>query len=173
MAQLSKPAIPAKMYRNFAIVTIALTACLALFASGAPNSSDAVAERPSQRASTSPRASSTPRYGQARFQTGNTVEVSDGFWESADVSQSIRRSNSGRQNISAITTIGATEVAASGSENAGFTRAYLASLTDEELEELINQLRAGGVEDPAVRQQVMALLETSARRRAGRATTLE
>jgi hypothetical protein len=172
MAQLSKPAIPAKMYRNFAIVTIALTGCLALFANSAPNSGDAAAERPGTRASAPPRAASTPRYGQARLQTGSTVEVSDSFEASEEYSQSFKRSTSGRMNVSGVIAIGATDLPAPGSENAGFTRAYLASLTDEELDELLRQLRAGGIEDPAVRRQVMEVLETGAQRRAGRGSTL-
>ncbi len=74
-------------------------------------------------------------------------------------------------NVSGIIAIGASELPAPGSENAGFTHAYLASLTDKELDELLRQLRAGGVEDPAVRRQVMDVLEAGAQRRAGRAST--
>lgn len=172
MAQITKPAIPAKMYRQFAIVTIAATACLALFTNVAPDAGDTVVQQPAARAS-APRASSTPRYGQARLKTGSTVEVSNSFEVYEQDNESFVRSTSGRRNISAINAIGATEMPAQGSENGGFTRAYLASLSDEELEELLRQLQAGGVEDPAVRQQVMTLVETSARRRAGRATTAD
>jgi hypothetical protein len=168
MAQLSKPAIPAKMYRQFAIITMATTAGLALFASGpSPSADDGAAARATARSvSATPRTSSTPRYGQARLKTGTTVEVSDGF-ESFEVAESFAPNTGSRRSINAINAIGATEMAVAGTENAGFSREYLESLSDEELEELVRQLRANGADDPATRAQVIALLNTASRRRSG------
>ncbi|MEO5705680.1 MAG: hypothetical protein ABIT10_05990 [Alteraurantiacibacter sp.] len=173
MAQISKPAIPPKLYRNFAIITIATTACLALITSGGSDAADSPSARPTARASTAPRASNTPRYGEAHFRTGSTVEVADGFELYEEYDESFGRGIPSQRNSAAVNAIGASELPANGSENGGFTRAYLASLSDEELDELLRQLRAGGVEDPAVRQQVMAVLEAGGRRRAGRATTTD
>ncbi len=171
MAQLSKPAIPQKMYKHFAAITFGLTALLALFASGSSQNEDSGTTAPrSTQPSSAPRPSATPRYGQAQFDTGGAVEVGNGYEVYEEYDESFGRDPSGRGNISALSN---RDTPASGSENAGFTRTYLDSLTDAELDELLRQLRAGGVDDPAKRQQVIAVLESGARRRSGRATTME
>ena len=165
MAQLSKPAIPAKMYKHFAVTTVALTALLALFASGSQQES---ASAPSPQSTRSgqpdPGSTPTPAYGQAQLDTGGKIESGNGYEIYQEYDSAYQRSTSGRGVISEI---GATTMPREGSENAGFTREYLDSLTDEELEELLRQLRAGGVDDPAKRQQAMAVMEAASRRRSG------
>lgn len=98
--------------------------------------------------------------------TGGKIESGNGYEIYQEYDQSNFRRAAGSEVIGEI---GATTAARSGSENAGFTREYLDSLTDEELEELLRQLRAGGVQDPATRQQIQQLLETGSRRRSGSA----
>lgn len=165
MAQLSKPAIPVKMYKHFAVTTFALTALLALFAGGSPPET---ASRPTPQSTQSgqpnPGATPTPAYGQANMDTGGKIEAGNGYQIYEEYAPTFQRASSGR---SAISEIGASTLPRQGSENAGFTREYLESLTDEELEELLRQLRAGGVQDPATRQQIMQVLETGSRRRSG------
>jgi hypothetical protein len=166
MAQLSKPAIPPKMYKHFAVATCALTALLALFASGAPQDDTAgrPTAQPTRSATPSPRTSPTPAYGQAQFDTGGKIEAGNGYQVYQEYDSAYQRTVSGRGTIGEI---GASSQPRAGSENAGFTREYLDSLTDEELEELLRQLRAGGVADPATRAQIMQVLETGSRRRSG------
>jgi len=169
MAQLSKPAIPVKMYRHFALVTFGLTACLAVLAQGSNQSAaDELAAPPSPAPSAAPRASATPRYGQAEFRQGNSVETSNGFGADDGPTGPVR-TGGGRSSQY----INSSMLPAEGSENAGFTREYLDSLSDEELSELLRQLQAGGVDDPARRRQALAVIETSSRRRSGRAASME
>lgn len=164
MAQLSKPAIPVEMYKHFAVITFVLTALLALLASGGPEETAAEPTPRSTQSSTPPITSPTPAYGAAEMDTGGKIEAGNGYQVYQEYDTGSERSPSGR---AAIGEIGATTMARAGSENAGFTREYLDSLTDEELDELLRQLRAAGVEDPATRAQVMQLLETGSRRRSG------
>lgn len=165
MAQLSKPAIPPQMYKHFAVTTCALTALLALFASGEP---DDTANRPTPQrtlaARPAPSGTPTPAYGQPQMDTGGKIEAGNGFQIYQEYDSAYQRNSSGR---GAISDIGATSMPRAGSENAGFTREYLESLSDEELAELLRQLRAAGAEDPATRQQIMAVLESGSRRRSG------
>lgn len=165
MAQLSKPAIPPTMYKHFAITTCAVAAVLALFASdGSPDRASQPTPRATQSGRPGPSATSTPAYGRAQMDTGDKVEAGNGFEIYQEYDFARQRSISGR---GAIGEIGATIMPRAGSENAGFTREYLDSLSDEELAELLRQLRAGGVDDPATRAQIMQLLETGSRRRSG------
>ena len=57
------------------------------------------------------------------------------------------------------------------SENAAFTDAYLDTLTEEELTELLRAMREGGIED-AERRQATAIMEAASRRRSGGAATV-
>lgn len=165
MAQLSKPAIPVKMYKHFAATTFALTSLLALFATGdAPETASRPTPQSTQSGRPSSESTSAPAYGEAQMDTGGKIEAGNGYEVYEEYDLGFQRSSSGR---SAISEIGASSLPRQGSENAGFTREYLDSLTDEELEELLRQLRAGGVQDPATRQQIMQVLETGSRRRSG------
>jgi hypothetical protein len=169
MAQLSKPAIPWKMYRHFAVATLAVTACLAIFADGGNSLSTSAADlRSEQRAEPArsrPSPVATPRYGAADFRAPR------GYSTRADVATSSASGprSSGRSAMF----VNSSEIPSSLSENAGFTREYLDSLSDEELDELLRQLQAAGIENPATRQQALLVLETASRRRSGRPTGRE
>ena len=168
MAQISKPPIPLKMYRHFAIVTIVLTACLALLAES-ENAELQQAQQPAaSRPAARPSPSSTPRYGQAQLNV-DPAATAGSFADEDSIKPQSYRGATGRSGQF----INTSNLPLPGSENAGFTREYLDSLSDEELEELLRQLRAGGVEDPERRAQALQVLETASRRRSGRATSLE
>ena len=171
MAQISRPAIPAKMYRQFAIITVAVTAVLAVFAQG-ENAQYAAQQQAASNPRTPqarvPRASSTPRYG-TPVMTYDDSLGDQGFDESASGPVAVTRANTGGNSLY----INSAEVPAQGSENAGFTRAYLDSLSDEELERLAEEMRRQGMEDPAARAQALRVLEAASRRRSGRATAME
>ena len=168
MAQISKPPIPLKMYRHFAIVTVCLTACLALFAQG-ENAEYERAQRPvASRPSATPSASATPRYGQAQ------LNVAPGAAEGSFGEENVSRPSGYRGAVSRTgQLLNTSNLPMAGSENAGFTREYLDSLSDEELAELLRQLRAGGVEDADKRAQALQVMEAASRRRSGRATAME
>ncbi len=159
MVQISKPPIPMKLYRHFAVVTLALTAFLALFATGENEELRQQAQSP-QSATPSPSASNAPRYGQARMSQANGggsfgVEASgdDSFGQPGIKGGSDRFINS-------------SNLPAANSENAGFTEAYLDTLSEEELAELLRAMREGGVDD-SERRQASAVMEAASRRRSG------
>ena len=166
MAQITKPAIPAKMYRNFAIITIAMTAGLAFLADN--QNAEALAE-PSAQATPSPSASAVrePAYGRVDFRYGDGINVGNGYEDYHETAPGGGGGGGSARFISS------SNLPAPGSENAGFTREYLDSLTEEELAQLLRELRASGVDNAATRQQAMAVMETASRRRSGRATSLE
>jgi hypothetical protein len=166
MVQISKPAVPIKLYRHFAVVTLALTAFLALFADGENEELNqaAVQARSPQAAPAGPRPSSTPRYGEAQLeQRGGASEFGD---------EAAPGSNFGTPSISGGDRrfIVPTTMPAANSENAAFTQDYLDSLSEEELAELLRAMREGGIEDRE-RREVTALMEAASRRRSGGART--
>ncbi len=65
MAKISKPPVPAKLYKHFAAVTILLTATIAMFAD---EDQRAAAEQVQSRSTSSePAPRNTPAYGEARL----------------------------------------------------------------------------------------------------------
>jgi hypothetical protein len=167
MVQISKPPVPIKLYRHFAVVTLALTAAIAMFATGEGEEQRQAAQQPraSQAAAAAPRPSSTPRYGEASLaQRGGGGEFGDEAASGNDFGRpSIRAGDSRFIQPSALPP--------PNSENAAFTDAYLDTLTEEELTELLRAMREGGIED-AERRQATAIMEAASRRRSGGAATV-
>ncbi len=164
MAQVSLPPIPLKMYRHFAIVTIALTACLALFADGENREfAEEQANRALQsqvRAERRTVQSNTPAYGEARLErrSGTTTRFGREFDR-----------NYGKPMISPNSRSSVIEQAVVRDDVVipGYSQAYLDSLSEDELDQLIESLRAAGMLDQNQRRRNMARLEAAARRRSG------
>lgn len=163
MVQISKPPIPMKLYRHFAVVTLALTAFLALFASGENEELRQQSNQvhAPQRTAAAPAASATPAYGEAQLRRADSG--GGGFGEEAGMDNSF-----GRPTIAGGDSrfIVSTALPAAGSENAGFTDDYLDHLSEEELEALLRAMREGGLED-SERRQASAVMEAASRRRSG------
>lgn len=162
MAQISKPPIPMSLYRHFALVTVSLTAMLAMFASGENEEYRQQASQPQPQASPSPAPSpdTTPRYGEAQMVQaagGGSFGVEAG----ADNSYGNPTLTGGDLRF-----INSSNLPEANSENAGFTDAYLDSLSEEELAELLQAMREGGIED-SERRQASAIMEAASRRRSG------
>lgn len=162
MAKISKPPIPMQMYRNFAVATLVIAAAMAFLASDNRGATGAqgVADVPAPVAT--PRASNTPAYGQAQLinngggsgSFGSEAAPNGGFG-------SVSRRNGGNPFVNSA------QVPGANSENAGFTPAYLDSLSEEELDALLRAMREGGIETEAQRRQATAVMEAASRRRSG------
>lgn len=159
MAQLSKPAIPWQMYRHFAVITVLITACLAMVANGENGQAadDAAEQAAAQQAAASrPRPAATPAYGRARLarndagQFGSEYDAS--FGEATD--RSAARGS-------------ASSLPLANSENAGFTDAYLDSLSPQDLQQLLDNLQAAGATTASERNRILMVIEAASRRRSG------
>lgn len=161
MAQITQPAIPMKVYRHFAVVTLALTAFLALFANGENEElrQQAVQERAAHSAG--PRPTATPAYGQPELvHRGANGQFGDEAGSDNDFGRPTNRGTESRF-------IDPARLPAANSENAAFTEEYLGSLSEEELDALLRAMREGGIED-SERRQATAIMEAASRRRSGR-----
>ncbi len=170
MAQISMPPIPMKMYRHFAVVTLLLTATLALLAEGHQrNLAEPASAEPA--AVSTPTPANTPAYGQAQItsQTGGSGQ----FGEEARPGNGYGRGRGGGGSGGNYGFLRPGDAPAANSENAGFTAAYLDSLTEEELDALLQGLRQAGIDSEAEVRQAKALLEAGSRRRSGAAASNE
>lgn len=167
MAQIRKPPVTIKLYRHFAAVTVTLAVALAFLTNGedpvaaSEGSGTSVAPLAAPVAAAAPaRRDNTPAYGQAQLVTpsGGGSFGDEAGPESGGSGGGVGR-NTG--------TINPTDLPPANSENAGFTNAYLNSLSDEELDALLRALREGGVTDDAQRRNATAVMEAASRRRSG------
>ncbi|MCL6251199.1 hypothetical protein M3P36_09110 [Altererythrobacter sp. KTW20L] len=161
MAQIRKPPVTAKLYRHFAAVTIVLALGLAFIAGGNEGEEPvrSAAAAPNATATPAPRPAATPAYGQAQLVDSGG---SGGFGSEAG----IRTGGSVNRSRYMQPVVG-TDLPPANSENAGFTMAYLNSLSDEELEALLQALRDAGITDDAERRRAAAVMEAASRRRSG------
>ncbi|MFC3097665.1 hypothetical protein [Alteraurantiacibacter palmitatis] len=166
MAQITKPQVTAKTYRHIAIITVTFATVVALLAGNGEGAMPGNGENRANASSTSsistPRPASTPAYGEANFSTrggdsasfGEEAAPGGGFGKGQRV-----RGRSGFISFS--------NVPPANSENAQLTPAYLDTLTDEELDAMLQALRDGGITSPAEMQRVTAIIEAGSRRRSG------
>ncbi len=174
MAKISKKStVPTKMYRHFAVVTVLLTASLAMFADGENREYYAEQDNAQQRqsAENSPwveseqededREENTPAYGQAQLVRRDGSQAVGSFGSENDPSSYGRASGPGARRISSQL------LPAENSENAGFTAAYLDKLSEDELDRLLAALEEDGIENEAERRQAIAILEAGSLRRSG------
>lgn len=170
MAQISRPPVTIKLYRHFAAVTIVMAATLAFLTGGddtGESSRPGIAARTAPSAQTTPRPAGTPAYGEARLVTNGGGLGS--FGSEAGPGAGGSGGRMGRDTGP----INPTDLPPPNSENAGFTRAYLNSLSDEELEELLRALREGGITDDSERRAATAVMEAASRRRSGQRMSQE
>jgi hypothetical protein len=164
MVQISMPPIPMKMYRHFAVVTLLLTGTLAMLAEG-HHRNLAEPATPESAVVSTPTPTNTPAYGQA--QIANRASGSGNFGEEARPGGSYGRGTGSGGVGGNYGFLRPSDAPAANSENAGFTAAYLDSLTEEELDALLQGLRDAGIESEADMRQAKAVLEAGSRRRSG------
>lgn len=163
MAQLSAPPIPLKMYRRFAVATVLVTACIAMFADGEEREArvghlevetSAVEEEDNSGATLVRRESTQQRSG---FNDTGQYDVGD-FGSPMIVPPS--GGTSGR-----------VPTKTRQSAIPGYTQEYLDSLSEEEYQRLLESLSDEGILDPRERQRNINALEAASRRRSGNAAT--
>jgi hypothetical protein len=161
MAKITKPPVTAELYRHFAAVTIVLAVGLAFVSSGNEGEDPArsASAASSATATPAPRTAATPAYGQAQL-----VDSGGGGSFGSEAGIGIARTADRSRFMNPII---ATDMPPANSENAGFTEAYLNSLSDEELEALLQALRDAGITNDAERRNTAAVLEAASRRRSG------
>ena len=170
MVRQLKPAIPPKVYRHFALFTVALTAGIAMFANG--ENREAVAERIDEHQEQqklqqiSREQVGPPRVGQ------RPTRRRSGFSSDSEISgqkfgQPMERptNNSGGAERAAIDNGAATQ--------AGYSEAYLASLGEEDRKMLLEGLAQAGMLSSADRERKSDSLIAASHRRSGGAATAE
>ena len=170
MAQISKPAVTTKLYRHFAVVTIVMAITLAFLTSGDDTGQSRGMAGPQASASSgrsTPRPVGTPAYGEAHLVAAGGGGGS--FGSEAGPGSGGSSGGMGRDTGP----INPSDLPPPNSENAGFTSAYLNSLSDEELEELLRALRDGGITNDSDRRAASAVMEAASRRRSGQRISQE
>ena len=161
MRRAVTPAIPPSMYRHFAIVTLALTTGLAMFAQGENREAQAVqVARPQPARSAAPPvlARATP-----------SSQPSAGAWGS----DSEFDSSFGRPMESLIDGAGSLIPDLDAIVAPGYSPEYLASLSAAEREMLLQGLQDNGMLSPDIQEERAAALNAASRRRSGAASQEE
>jgi len=170
MAKIAKPRVPAKMYRHFAFVTVGVTLLLAVFADG--EGREAVVEHVQERERQAELQRISDRHTDRPHLTmrGGTAPTS------FDVGES---DNFGQATLKVHASGGSIPVRATGPQSAGqralpgYSSAYLDSLSDEEYQKLLNQLRQTGMLSADERARNIAAMTRASRQRSGETTGSE
>jgi len=151
MARTTTPAIPAKMYRHFAVVTLALTAAIAMFADGESQSSAvqlAGTRHPARARPAKPKLTGSPSPALGDDGTDNafgTPSAGPGAGRSSDYTPY------------------------EGLLAAGYSRDYLDTLSAQDRQGLYAAVHRAGTVDPSHRAEAAALAAASAARSGARA----
>ena len=165
MANLKTPAIPHKMYRHFAVVTVLLTATLAMFADG-ENRELAAASIEQHQRDAELRRISAARVGNARLEiskpsSGGGIDEGGGEFDPS-YGKPMIASASGSSVAPAAPrkAVGGPRVAIPG-----YPAAYINSLSDDEYQQLLASMREAGMMSAQSRQaQAKKFAQASAQR---------
>lgn len=159
MRRAVTPAIPPSMYRHFAVLTVVLTACLAMFAEGENREAQAApAAQAAKPAAPVALVTATSTNAAARAADWSDVDsFSDsGFGGSVD-------GLFGGGDSSVIPDLDEGLVP-------GYSPEYLASLSEEERELLLGGLQESGMLEPEIQRRRSAALSAASSRRSGSAS---
>jgi hypothetical protein len=162
MRRAATPAIPQKMYRHFALVTVLLTAVMAMFASG-ENRNAATAHIETQTAENEVRRESQARFGAPKI-GGSPAPTVRNFPD--DIGEFGRPMDNPRESLS-----GSVMARQERAEAAGYSPEYLASLSPAEREMLLKGLEENGMLSEEVRAERGAALAAASSRRSGAPTS--
>lgn len=163
MAKLSKPPIPLKMYKHFAVVTLLLTATIAMFADS--DNRQAVAEHVEERQRMEAlRAAEAERFGQrelVRRDQGTPGSFGDEGFNYGAPTDTPHASGAGG---------GSRRARRGRPEVPGYSREYVAGLSEDEYEALIASLPDAerAVAEQAQNQSHVAEMSAASARRSGR-----
>lgn len=168
MARKPSPqAITAKMYRHFAVITVALTLTLALFADG--ENRQAVAEEVErvERENELARAEAEKLGAPKLFRRAPEQSGGGSFGPDTDASYGAPMDNGGG-NVTRVQRSASMPVTSGELIDLGLSEEELAALTPEQLEELLEQLRASRqAASSAERESQVARLLDRSRSRSG------
>lgn len=165
MGRTLTPTIPAKMYRHFALVTLALTAGIAMFAEG--ENREAAAAQIDDRRERKPQAQMSREIARSPASGRSKPEPRRGrFAEDHEV---FSRSFGQPMERPAIQFVGGDVLGvAAGGESGGYSESYLATLSEEQRALLLAGLQREGLLSPGERQRrAESLVAASARRSGG------
>jgi len=182
MAKISTPGLTPKMFRHFAVVTIAATLLLAVFSSGENREAIAAQVAAQKEAEMARIKRSKPAYGEAKLKQ----EARPGKFESfgdggGSFGQPMDQFGSQVQNVGGLdleetptaARIGGQYTPASYAQF-GLSEKELAALSPAERAKLLARLRAGGLpSDPAERQKMIDALIAASAARSGESVTIE
>ena len=154
------PTVPPSMYRHFAIVTLAVTAGLAMFADGENQQAQAAQvtqSRPVPAEAPAPLHTAAPRQPASDWSDGDSGGA---FGSPMDLLNSAGTSSSIMPDFD--------QIAAPG-----YSPDYLASLSEEERRLVLQGLQENGMLTPDIRDEQLATLETASSRRSGAAVSGE
>ena len=162
MSRASTSPIPPQMYKHFAIVTIAFTALLALFAEG--EKQEEVTERAIRHLD--------KQQAEARDGLRATLMAAPVDGNAMDKFEQIRGNGDFGQDVAfgqptQASRMSEGKVSYSQAGYIPFSEEYLASLTEEEREALLKGLEESGMLDPEVRQEKLAALDRASAARSG------
>lgn len=172
MAKISTPMLKPGMYRHFAVLTVAVTLMLVIFADGENRQAVAAEIEAQQNAEVARIARSKPRYGTPRLQQRQQAARYDDFIEGDGGNfgdptdfEGSRVQKVGDLDLPVSARLGG-EFTPQDYARYGISEKELAALSPAEREKLLAKLRAGGLPaDPAQRKrQIDALLAASASR---------
>jgi hypothetical protein len=180
MAKISTPMLKPGMYRHFAVLTVAVTLVMVIFADGENRQAIASEIEAQQNAEAARIARSKPKFGTPRLQQRQQAARyrdfvnGDGgnFGDPTDFAGS-RVQKLGKLDLPTSARLGG-EFTPADYARFGISEKELAALSPAEREKLLAKLRAGGLPtDPVLRKrQIDALLASSASR-SGSQTGLE
>ena len=156
------PAIPPKMYRHFAVVTILLTAGLALFAEGENGEAARALVAREQASATSAGAPKLVRATPASAWFSPTGETEDASFEfGSPMDDPVGGDDPVGSDADALAP------GLEQAQEAGYSEEYLASLGAQERELLLNGLRENGMLSPEIREDQARSLAAASSRRSG------
>jgi hypothetical protein len=169
MVSPTAPAIPLKMYRHFAVVTLALTSAIALFADGENRA--AVAEHiAEQQQANALRRESRARFGAPRL-VGTQPTVVGSFDDEPGLGDAFGAPMDGAGSRS---THGGSGIdPAEGAQQLGYSQEYLDSLSPVERELLLKGLEQNGLLADETRSRQAAAIDAASARRSGSPSSSE
>ncbi len=159
MAQISKPPVPAKLYRHFAAVTVALTATIAMFA----DAEERAAAEPVALSESDASTNSTPAYGDAKLKRAEPESVGSFGTENTDGSYGEPMMGGGGNRSS----IANRAVSTNRQSLPNMTTEEVAALSQEEYERLRALYAAAGAIEDLDRSAQISEIEAASARRSG------
>ena len=172
MARIAKPPVPVTMYRHFAVVTVALTFALAIFADG-ENRAAMAEELDEQQQQAELRQQSAEMVGPVKIGATKPAAAADpgafGDDEAMGAPSSMVGGSGGSSSVLIEGSAAGSGLAAG--QSVGYPAAHLARMSKDERDQLVKGLREAGMLSPKQRRSRAAALMAASRNRSGATDT--